>query len=81
MSFYMPRYYFHLMRNGKTLFDHEGTELSDVAEAQREAFLTARDLLIRILKTDEPVPLEDGVRVVQDPGVEVHAVTLKEALG
>jgi hypothetical protein len=38
-------------------------------------------LFIRILKTDAPVCLQDGVCVVEEPDIEVHTVTLKEALG
>jgi hypothetical protein len=77
----MPRYFFHLSRRGQVILDPEGTELADVGEARREALLNARDLIIRILVTDEPVPLDDYFHVADKLGSVLHTVTLKEALG
>jgi hypothetical protein len=36
----VPRYFFNI-RDGKNLIDHEGTELSDIREAQSDAVLLA----------------------------------------
>jgi len=77
----MPRYFFHLSRRGRIILDPEGTELADIAHARREARLNARDMLIRILKTDEPVPLDDNVHVADEHGSVLHTITLREALG
>jgi hypothetical protein len=77
----MPRYFFYLVRKGVVIPDYEGTELSDVDEAHREAVLTALDLMIRILRTDEPFPPHDSVHVIDERGSKVVTVTLKEALG
>ena len=77
----MPKYFFHFERAGKVITDPEGTELGDVAEARHEAFLNARDLIIRILKTEEPVPLDDNVHVTDGHGTIICTVMLREALG
>jgi hypothetical protein len=77
----MPRYYFYLNRKGRLIPDPEGTELADIDEARREAILNARDAIIRTLKTDDPVSLEDNVQVVDEHGSLLLAVTFKEALG
>jgi hypothetical protein len=76
----MPRYFFHLSRGEQVILDPEGTELADVKEARREAFLIARDVMIRVLKTAEAVPLDDYVQVVDEHGSMLHMVTLKEAM-
>jgi hypothetical protein len=77
----MPRYFFYLSRNGQVIPDPEGTELADLSEARSEAFLNARDLIIQILRSDEPLPLDDNVQVVDEHGSLLHTVTFKEALG
>jgi hypothetical protein len=76
----MPRYFFHSERRGQVVADLEGTELADLDEARHEAFLNARDLLILILKTAQPVPLDDRVHVVDEQGAVLYTVTLREAL-
>jgi hypothetical protein len=77
----MPRYFFHLSRRGRVIPDPEGTDLTDIGEAQREAILSARDAIIRTLITDKPVSLEDSVQVVDEHGSLLLVVTFKEALG
>jgi hypothetical protein len=41
----MARYFFHLVAGDQLILDEEGTELPDLAAAQREAKLGARELL------------------------------------
>jgi len=41
----MPRYFFHIKRDGEVLIDREGVELSDVDAASRVAVLDARTLM------------------------------------
>jgi hypothetical protein len=40
----MPRYFFHV-RDGTSLIDNEGTELSDVAEAREQAVVAAGEAI------------------------------------
>lgn len=41
----MPLYYFHLRDGVDVLIDPEGSELTDLAAAQRQAMVAARSLL------------------------------------
>jgi hypothetical protein len=49
------RYYFHVRDLCGVVRDEEGTELRDLAAAQLEAFLSARDFAIEDLKLGGPV--------------------------
>jgi hypothetical protein len=40
----MPRYFFHLL-DGREVLDHEGTELSGVAEARVQAVVASGEVL------------------------------------
>ena len=41
----MPRYFFHIKRDGEVLIDREGIDLNDVDAASRIAALDARALM------------------------------------
>ena len=41
----MPRYYFHIEHEGRTILDREGIELADLDEAREEAVAAARQLI------------------------------------
>ena len=41
----MPRYFFHLCRNGRELDDHHGQSLRDPDQAWEAAYAVARDLM------------------------------------
>jgi hypothetical protein len=43
----MPRYYFHIKRGQVTILDHEGAELFDLAEAEKEAVRRGRAIVTR----------------------------------
>jgi hypothetical protein len=43
----MPRYYFHIKRGQVTILDHEGAELIDLAEAEKEAVRRGREIVTR----------------------------------
>jgi|RhiMethySRZTD1v2_1073278.scaffolds.fasta_scaffold1394982_1 hypothetical protein len=45
--FPMPRYYFHVKRGQVTVLDHEGAELLDLAEAEKEALRRAQEIVAR----------------------------------
>ncbi len=40
----MPRYFFHCKRGQVTVLDHEGIELADIEDAEREAMRRAKDV-------------------------------------
>jgi hypothetical protein len=43
----MPRYFFHVRRGDVTVFDREGVELIDIAQAAKEAARRGRELAAR----------------------------------
>ena len=48
----MPRYYFHVKRGQVTVLDHEGAELLDLAEAEKEALRRGQEIAARGGPTD-----------------------------
>ena len=40
----MPRYFFHCKRGQVTVLDHEGIELADIEDAEREARRRAKEV-------------------------------------
>jgi hypothetical protein len=42
----MPRFYFHIIANGRTIPDEEGMELPNLLAAQAEAVASERDLFL-----------------------------------
>jgi hypothetical protein len=42
----LPRYYFHILSNGRTIPDDEGMDLHDLLAAQAEGVASARDLAL-----------------------------------
>jgi hypothetical protein len=76
----MHLYFFHLNRNGTVILDPEGVFLAGPDEARRTAVLEARELIVQILKAGSPVPLSDGIEVVDENGVVLHTVTFEDVL-
>jgi hypothetical protein len=77
----MPWFFFHLRRNGQIIPDPEGARLTGIDEAQAEAKLAARELIIDHLKTNQPLLLDDGIDVTDEHGTVYYTVTFEEALG
>jgi hypothetical protein len=76
----MYLFFFHLRRSGKVIHDPDGTLLASIDEARRYAKLEAREVIVTILQTEEPVPLDDGIDVADEHGAILHTITFKEAL-
>jgi hypothetical protein len=73
-------YFFHLRRNGETILDPDGTVLASHDEAYRAAVLEARELIVRILSSDDSVPFDDGIEIADENGLVVHTVTFEAAM-
>jgi hypothetical protein len=43
----MPRFFFHLKRGQVTILDHEGAELADIEQAEKEAARRGREIAAR----------------------------------
>jgi hypothetical protein len=76
----MPVYFFHINKSEEMIIDPEGTEISNAEEARKEAFLVARESIITVLQTNQPVRLDDSVQVVNERGDLLHLLTFEEAL-
>lgn len=53
----MPRFYFHVQRNGELTRDPDGTELADRHHAHREAIRTLAEMAA------EEIPLDGSLRL------------------
>jgi len=60
----MARYFFHIKRGRMTVLDHEGVELADLTDAEREATRRAEEIVLR--ERLNVVPQGTGVIVIAD---------------
>jgi len=60
----MARYFFHIKRGRVTVLDHEGIELTDLTDAEREATRRAEEIVLR--ESLNAIPQDTGVVVVAD---------------
>jgi hypothetical protein len=77
----MPIYFFHLRRGGWVIPDLEGTPLVSIDAARHAGVLDARELIIRILMTEEPLSLTDSIDIADENSVVLDTVTFRDALG
>ena len=75
----MPRYYFHIEHEGRTILDREGIELADLDEAREEAVAAARQLISDHVLRGRAV---DGRRFVitDEGGTVLTEVSFKETI-
>jgi hypothetical protein len=81
LSLAKSRYFFHLCLDGRVIFDNEGVRLTGLDDARREATREAPVLIIEILRTDRPLPVNDSIQIANEQGVVLHTVTFEQALG
>jgi hypothetical protein len=51
----MPRFFFHARNGDESSLDEEGDCLGSIADAEKEALLSIRDLVLEGVKNGEPV--------------------------
>jgi hypothetical protein len=68
----MQRYYFHVKRGPMTVFDREGIELPDIAEAVEEATRRAQAIVLR--ERLNAVPQGTGMVIIADDCETVQEV-------
>ena len=69
----MPRFYFHLSANGKLVKDEQGLELPNLAAAQHEALLGAREIVAEAIKSGAQ-ELPDGFLIEDEAGRALKTV-------
>ena len=75
----MPRYYFHILHDGRLIRDEEGIECPDINAMSREATQSARDLVAQRVQTKELLD-RDVVEVHDERGQCVKRVKLSDML-
>ena len=72
----MPRYFFNVRQGASVVPDSEGSELSDLATAEFEARLTARDLALEYIKAGCPV---DGreIEILDERGTLIESIKVR----
>ncbi|WP_029586890.1 hypothetical protein [Bradyrhizobium sp. URHD0069] len=75
----MARYFFHLVAGDHLILDEEGTELPDLAAAQREAKLGARELLGEAIKSGEEA-VADGFVIANEAGHTLETFSFSEIM-
>ena len=76
---WMPRYFFNIVGNNRTIVDSQGVELADIAEAHQEAVASTRELISeRVLRAQAP----NGRRFVitDEAGTVVAEIHFKDTL-
>ena len=75
----MPRFYFHVRRDGELLLDDEGTDLPDLAAAKREARATARDFAVDAIRSRNRVN-DDIIEVMDENGEQLFGLPVREVV-
>jgi hypothetical protein len=75
----MARYFFHLVAGDQLILDEEETELPNLAAAQREAKLGARELLGEAIKSGEQA-VADGFVIADEAGHTVETFSFSEVM-
>jgi hypothetical protein len=75
----MGRFYFHLRAGDELTRDEEGVDLPDFSAAQREALLSARELLAEAIKSGRPTVPEAFV-IADEEGRMIDIVLLAAVL-
>jgi hypothetical protein len=75
----MGRFYFHLKAGGELVPDDEGSELSGLNEAKREALQGARELLAEAIKTGSP-KVPEALVIADEAGRTLHELPLVDVL-
>lgn len=76
----MPRFFFHLVRDDKTLIDDEGSNLDSLTDAQAEAEAIIRELAEDHLHTGRAFLL-NLVRVANEADTVLAEVSSAQVLG
>jgi hypothetical protein len=75
----MGRFYFHLRSSDKLIPDDEGADLPDFSAAQREAILSARELLADAIKSGKQL-VPDAFVIADAAGQHLETVPLAAVL-
>jgi hypothetical protein len=73
------RYFFHVREAGHVIRDDEGSELPDLAAAQYEAWLSARDFALEDVKQGGPVRLRE-IEIADDKDKVIAIVPVLDIL-
>jgi hypothetical protein len=75
----MPRYFFNIVDDDRTIVDSQGVELADLDEVRQEAVTSARELMSeRVLRGQTP----NGRRfvVTDEAGMVIAQIPFKDAM-
>jgi hypothetical protein len=75
----MPRFFFHIRAAGEIAEDTDGAELPDIAAANDEAVLAARELLADMLRRGEVVDGQEFV-ICDELGHEIATVPFRSVI-
>jgi hypothetical protein len=75
----MPRYYFHIRREGKLMRDNEGAELPGVKAAFHEAQVAAREILAEKILRGEVID-GDEFEIEDELGKKLFDIPFKSVL-
>jgi hypothetical protein len=75
----MPRYYFHVLKNGLLEKDLEGADFPSPEAAREEALTAAREMLAELLLADQVI---DGAsfEITDDAGVVVDRIPFRSVI-
>jgi hypothetical protein len=75
----MPRYFFHIIRGGKEIADHEGNEFSSLDEAKTEAVASAKDVARQDIAENRSLK-NTCIEIRDEAGAVLASVDLHEVL-
>jgi hypothetical protein len=75
----MPRYYFHIVREGRLVEDSEGMDLPDITAANSEALASAREMAIEAFGSTRPIS-DDQNEIRDENGKSVKILTVRSIM-
>lgn len=69
------RYFLHIFTGSQTIADPEGAEFDDLAGAEAEAVLSARDLIAEELRCGRPFPRHWQARLAAADGAVLRSIS------
>lgn len=76
----MPQFFFHVRDGVSLISDPDGSCLPDVAAAQTEAILCARELMSQSIIRDGSLGIERRFEITDDQGNTIAIVPFREAI-
>lgn len=76
----MPRFYFNIRTDSSFMHDHEGEDHDSLAEAEKEAIASAREIVAEAVRTGDVTAREKAFELTDVNGTVLSSIVFAEIL-